>query len=96
MGVERKCLNCETWNNGEDNCATCGKLLSPILLAKEVSKKRKPTWVRKETAFDRFILRWKNSPYLLLRLIYKILYTIGVIFFTIAGFFAYLAATPNG
>ena len=96
MGVDRKCPKCKEWSIEKDICPACGEILSPKLIEQKRSAKRKPLWERRETAFDRFISRWKNSRFLFLRVLYKILYTIGVIFFTIAGFFAYLAATPNG
>lgn len=48
------------------------------------------------TKAEIFLDKWKNSRFLLLRVIYKILYTITVIFIAIASFFAWMAASPNG
>jgi hypothetical protein len=97
MASERKCPSCSTWNKDEDFCTSCGLLLSP----KIIEEKREE--VREErrnnippTKFDLFLERWKNSNYLLLRVLYKIVYAISVTFIAIASFFAWLAATPNG
>lgn len=94
--IQRKCPSCGTWNKANSHCVNCNALLDPVLIQVEESNSRKPTWTKKETAFDRFILKWQNHPFAPLRWLYKILYTIGVVFFAIASFFAWLAASPNG
>ncbi len=97
MAVERKCLQCGTWNKDNDYCSKCEAPISPILI--ETIREEKREEIRKNTPpskVDKFIDGWKNSRFWLLRILYKVLYTIGVIFFSIAGFFAWLAASPNG
>lgn len=96
MPVERKCPNCHTWNNDDDYCVSCGTLLSPTLIEKKREEQRENERYRPPTAFDKFIERWKNSRFWFLRILYQILYSIGVIFITIASFFAWLTAAPNG
>lgn len=96
MAVDRKCTKCGIWNKDLDHCSACGQVLNPVLIEVERSQKRQPIWTQKETAFDRFLFRWKNSRFLVLRVLYKICYTVAVIFLSIAAFFAYLAASPNG
>ena len=97
MGVKRKCASCNTWNNDEDYCTVCNTTLSPIIIEnireeeREEIRRNKPP-----TKLDIFIEKWKNSSNILIKGSYYILYTIGFIFFSIAGFFAWLAATPNG
>lgn len=97
MAVERKCLVCQTWNNDNDYCTNCGNLLSPVLIEEKRERERE---LRRNlvppTKLDIFIDNWKNSRFLVLRVIYQILYGIAFIFFAIASFFAYLAASPNG
>lgn len=97
MAVERKCLVCQTWNKDNDYCTNCGNLLSPSLIEENRERERE---LRRNsiplTRLDIFIDNWKNSRFLVLRIIYKILYGIAIIFFAIASFFAYLAASPNG
>ena len=97
MAVERKCLQCGTWNKDNDYCSNCEAPISPIIIEEHREIKREES--RKNTPpskVDIFIDKWQNSKFLLLRILYKVLYTIGVIFFSIAGFFAWLAAAPNG
>lgn len=97
MAIERKCPNCATWNKDNDYCSNCGTLISPIIIEEQREK------VREErrnsippTKAEIFLNKWKNSRFFLLRVIYKILYTITVIFIAIASFFAWMAASPNG
>ena len=97
MASERKCPSCSTWNKDEDFCTSCGLLLSPKIIEEkreEVREERRNSIP--PTKFDFFLERWKNSNYLLLRVLYKIVYAISVTFIAIASFFAWLAATPNG
>ncbi len=97
MAVERKCTKCGTWNRDEDFCVQCGNSISPRQIELERELKREE--IRKNTpptSLDRFIERWKNSPYFLLRVLYQIVYGVSVAFVAIASFFAYLAASPNG
>ena len=96
MPVERKCPKCNTWNKEEDYCTNCGTVLSPVIIEEQREKKREEERRREPTKFDIFLNNWKNSRFFLLRALYQILYTVGVIFITIASFFAWLAASPNG
>lgn len=96
MATERKCPNCQTWNKDEDFCTQCNTVLSPVIIEEEREKVREKRRHREPTKFDLFIARWKNSKYWALRALYSVLYTIGVIFFAIASFFAWIAASPNG
>lgn len=96
MPVQRKCPNCNTWNNDEKYCTTCNTLLDPIQIEEEREKQREVIRQNSTSKFDEFLHKWEHSNYLFLRILYKILYTIFFIFFAIAGFFAWLAASPNG
>jgi hypothetical protein len=97
MAVERKCPNCSTWNSDLDNCASCGTLISPVKIEEERERVREEVRQNKPLSkTDVFIDKWKNSRFFLLRWLYKILYTISVIFIGIASLFAWMAASPNG
>lgn len=96
MAVERKCPKCGQWNKNEDYCTNCNTVLSPKIIEEQREQVREARRKREPTRFDRFIERWKNSRFLLVRASYQVLYTIGVIFFAIASFFAWIAASPNG
>lgn len=97
MATERKCPSCGTWNKDEDYCTNCGALISPKIIEEKREEAREE---RRNsippTKLDLFLERWKNSKYLLLRIIYQIVYAISVTFIAIASFFAWLAASPNG
>lgn len=97
MAIERKCPNCATWNSDNDYCSSCGTLISPTIIEEEREKEREER--RNNVPLsktDIFINKWKNSRFFLLRWLYKILYTISVVFIAIASFFAWMAASPNG
>lgn len=97
MGVERKCTKCNTWNKDEDYCVNCGNVLSPQIIEALREEKREEARKNKApTKLDIFLDKWKNSRFFLFKALYYILYSIGVIFFSIAGFFAWMAAAPNG
>lgn len=97
MAIERKCPKCTIWNKDNDYCTNCGTLISPVIIEEQREKEREE---RRNNAplskTDIFIDKWKNSRFFLLRWLYKILYTISVIFIGIASFFAWMAASPNG
>lgn len=92
MSVQRKCPSCNTWNTNEKYCSSCNTLIDPILIEEERENIRNSN----TSNFDRFLHNWEHSDYFFLRLLYKVIYTIFFIFFAIAGFFAWLAASPNG
>ena len=97
MGVERKCSACGTWNKSEDHCTSCGEPISPVLIEQIREEKREE--IRKSkppTKLDLFVEGWKNHRFFLIKASYYVLYSIAFIFMSIAAFFAWLAASPNG
>jgi uncharacterized membrane protein YvbJ len=97
MAVERKCPNCGTWNEDNEYCKSCGEPVSPVVIEEIREKAREERRANKPlSGIDKFIDAWKNSRFWLIRATYLVAYTIGAIFFAIAGFFAWLAASPNG
>ena len=97
MSVERKCLKCGTWNKDNEYCTNCEAAVSPIVIEEIREQEREER--RKNvppSKLDIFLDNWKNSRFIVLKGLYYVLYTIAFIFFSIAGFFAWLAASPNG
>lgn len=97
MAVERKCKNCGTWNGEVDYCSNCNALISPVII--ESNREAEREKVRQDqppSKLDILMDKWKNSRFLVVRIFYKIVYTISVIFFAIASFFAWMAVSPNG
>lgn len=97
MATERKCPSCKTWNKNEDYCTNCGTVLSPQIIEEQREQQREER--RNSTPpskFDLFLEKWENSPYFVLRILYKLVYGVSVAFIAIASLFAWLAASPNG
>ncbi len=95
--IERKCLQCQTWNEAEDYCKNCGEALSP----KALDKKREERLAAEEAAREPTKLeiyqeRAKNSKYLLVRIAYHIVYSIFLFIGAIGAFLAWLTAMANG
>ena len=97
MSVERKCPSCNHWNKNEDYCSKCGTVLSPQIIEQKREEEREfRRQSTPKTSFDEFIEKWENSRFWILRIIYKILYTIWAIVMGIAFLFAYLTIGSNG
>jgi hypothetical protein len=97
VAVQRKCPSCGTWNQDKAYCVNCSTPLAPEILEeiKEQEKIKRQEEIL-PSKFDVFIEKWENSPYLILRIIYKIIYSIIFVFMTIASFFAYIVVGANG
>jgi uncharacterized membrane protein YvbJ len=95
--IERKCLYCGTWNNNEKYCKNCNQAIHPDEInrlkekEKRIAEKNKP-----KSKFEIFVEACKNHRFLLVRILYKIGYSIGVVFAAIGGLFAWLIAMANG
>jgi hypothetical protein len=97
MSVQRKCSTCQTWNSDVHHCSNCGTPISSRIIEEHREAKRENRRQNKlPSNLELFILKWEGSNYFILRVLYKIVYTIAFIFLAIASFFAYLAAAPNG
>jgi methionyl-tRNA synthetase len=94
--IQRKCRNCGTWNDEEDYCKSCQSSLSPLALEKEKDALRKQEEeTRTPSNFELWLGRIENHKFFLVRLFYKILRSIGIIFTFFGVFFAWLAALAN-
>ncbi len=97
MSTERKCPSCGKWNLDQDYCTACKTLLSPIIIEeKREAEREHRRLTTPPSSMDIFLDKWKNHRFWVLRILYKIVYTVSVIFVGIASLFAYLAASPNG
>ncbi len=97
MPTERKCPSCGNWNTDQDYCSTCNTILSPEIIEEKREEKREHRRLTTPpSSADIFLAKWKNHRFWVLRILYKIVYTVFVIFVGIASLFAYLAASPNG
>lgn len=97
MSTERKCPSCGTWNLDQDYCTECKTVLSPEIIEEKREEDREHRRLTTPpSSMDIFLDKWKNNRFWVLRILYKIVYTVFVIFVGIASLFAYLAASPNG
>lgn len=97
MPVERKCPVCSHWNGSENHCSVCGTVLSPEIIEKQREEEREARRKNQpKTPLDHFLENWENSRFYLLRITFKIVYTIWAIVMGIAFFFAYLTIGSNG
>ena len=95
--VERKCLHCGTWNNNERYCKSCGAPVHPDEIAQLEYKKRQEEIANApKDKFDLFAERLKEHQNPLVRFLYKVGYSISIVFGAIGAFFAWMVALANG
>src|SRR5690606_5533800 len=95
--IERKCPKCSTWNGDETHCKSCGTVISPEILQKiEDDEKAKKLAEQKPDKLDVLLSRAKNHRLLPVRILYYMIYSVAVVVFAIASFFAYLVAWSPG
>jgi hypothetical protein len=95
--IERKCLKCGTWNKDEDRCTNCNEPLSPKEIDRvETKKKEIEAANQPKDKWQLMAERMKNHESGFVRFIYKVGYSIGMVFAAIGGFFAWMVAMANG
>ena len=95
--IERKCLHCGIWNTIEDCCKSCGQPISQREIDRvEALEKRAIELEKPKDAYQLFAEKLKNHRYLFVRIIYKIGYSITLVFGLIGAFFAWMIALANG
>jgi hypothetical protein len=95
--IERKCLKCSTWNNDEKFCKSCGAALAP----EEISRQEDERWAEEQAKrprpkLDILLDKAKHSRYLIVRILFYAVYSVAVVVFAVASFFAYLVAWSPG
>ncbi|MBI3135034.1 MAG: hypothetical protein HYZ14_10220 [Bacteroidetes bacterium] len=95
--IERKCLKCSTWNNDEKFCKNCGAALAPDEIIKQEDAKRAALEAAKpRPKLDILLDKAKHSRYFVVRALFYVIYSVAVIVFAIASFFAYMVAWSPG
>ena len=94
--VERKCLNCNTWNKDEDYCINCGSPISPKAIDKQKADELAKIEANKvPSKIEIYQEKARNSKYLIVRAGYYVVYSIFVFLGAIGAFLAWLAAMAN-
>ena len=94
--LERKCLECGNWNKDEKFCTNCNNAIAPEEIIKVEEKKKRIEEANKPKDKWQVIaekLKTHKSPFV--RAVYKIGYSIGLVFAAIGGFFAWMLAMAN-
>ncbi len=96
--IERKCRNCKEWDrDGNVICQHCGHPLAPDLIIEKNSEERKKKAEEKPpSSLEIFLNSIKNSENILVRIIYRVLRTVWVIYMAILSFFLWLIAISPG
>ncbi len=95
--IERKCLNCGTWNKAEKFCVNCQNAIDPAEILKiEDERKRIEEANKPKDQFDILMERMREHRYFLVRIIYKTIYSVGLVFAAIGAFLAWIVALSNG
>lgn len=95
--MERKCTSCGTWNSDEDFCTNCGSPISLKELKKlERQRQEKRLEEGKKTKVDLMLARMKSSPNLFVRLTYRVLYSVWVVYMAIATAILWFIALGPG
>lgn len=95
--IERKCLNCGTWNKDEKFCTHCGNAIAPEEIEKiEIAKKREEEARKPKDKYEILAEKMKTHNSVIVRFMYKVMYSIGMVFGAIGAFFAWMVAMANG
>lgn len=95
--IERKCLKCSTWNHDERFCKNCGAPLAPEEITRIEDEKYAALQAQKpKPKLDILLDKAKNSKFIVVRILFYTLYSVGVIVFAISSFAAYLIAWSPG
>ena len=95
--IEIKCLNCGTWNKDKHFCSNCNQAISQKeIVKKEIALKKIEEENKPPSKTQIISSKLKNHKYFLVRVFYKILYSIGLVFAAIGAFLAWMVAVSNG
>lgn len=95
--IERKCTKCQTWNQEEKFCKNCGTALAPDEIEK-IEEAKRQEWRDKQPRpkLDILLEKAKNHKNPVVRILFYILYSAGIIIFAIGSFITYLVAWSPG
>lgn len=95
--MERKCMQCGTWNLDNDFCIDCAAPVSPKEIQKVVATQKQQL---KQSVppgkLDAWILKIKNSTNPIIRALYKIMYSFWVAYMAVISFILWVVAWMSG
>lgn len=95
------CQKCQTDNINTDYCTNCGSIINIVLKRKleEEDYKKKVALAKKEKSLSKMELiinRLKDHPNILIRSVFKVFYSIGLLIYLIASAIAFIIASLAG
>jgi hypothetical protein len=94
---EQKCSQCKTWNTNEKRCTNC----NAPLVAAEVNKDYRALIDAEDaqkpvTKAELLFGKMKDSPNVLVRGLYYVLFSISTVYFVLVSFTLYMVAAMPG
>lgn len=97
MAIERKCLNCGTWNKANDFCTNCGSSISPQQITKErIEAREKEKREEKPSGVNVFLKKLKKSKNPFIKVTYYVLASLWAVYMFLLASVLYLSAVSNG
>lgn len=95
--IQRRCKNCNTWNDEIDFCTNCGSIIS-IKESEKIEAKEKAIIEanKPKDKIDLFVEKYKNHKFLPIRFIFYIFYSVWLVFMGIGSFLAWAVAWAAG
>lgn len=91
--IERRCTNCDTWNDDRDYCSNCKTPLSP----KAIDIKKKAEAKVPELGLDEYLIqKAKNARFWVVKGFFYTVYGVTMAIIAIGGFLAYITAVAAG
>ena len=98
MGISRKCNRCGTWTVDNDRCSNCGNEINFEKIKRRDQKKQTQKIIQEKgpDQIERFLNRFKNSRFILVKGLYYLLYSVWFVLASIVSFFMFLTAMGPG
>ena len=94
---EQKCINCKQWNQNQARCVYCNAPLVSEEVNKDYRAKIDAEDAEKiETKAEILLKKMKDSPNVLVKSLYYLLFSISTVYFVLVSLTLYIAAALPG
>lgn len=94
---EQKCSQCKTWNQNQMRCTNCNAPLVSEEVNKDYRAKIDEEDALKPASKAEILFgKMKDSPYVLVRGFYYVLFSISTVYFVLVSFTLYMVAAMPG